>query len=107
MRGGYHGACAGNNLRPSRTPLLGPIGPRFSSPPPSVGRLRPPSSLWAASLCLRRSKRAIKALSALMLPLPSVPVLSPLHKAEEHRIGLHFRGPERTSEGQTDQRPHA
>src|SRR3954452_10587624 len=50
---------------------------------------------------------SLKALSALMLPLPSVPALGPLHKAEEHRIGLHFRGPERTSEGQASQRPHA
>src|SRR5215218_4055723 len=25
--------------------------------------------------------------------------MSPLHKAEEHRVGLHLRGPERTGEG--------
>src|SRR3954462_153730 len=36
-----------------------------------------------------------------------LPALSPRHQAAEHRIGLHFRGPERTSEGQTSQRPHA
>src|SRR3712207_345223 len=48
------------------------------------------------------------ACAALILPiLPPIPALSPLHKAEEHLIGLHFRGPERTSEGQTSQHSHA
>src|SRR3954471_22668206 len=50
----------------------------------------------------------LRSVSALplrtFLPLRA---LSPLHKAEEHRIGLHLRGPERTREGQTGQGPHA
>ena len=41
----------------------------------------------------------------LRLWCPAFP-LCPLHKAQEHRIGLHFRGPERTSEGQAGQRLH-
>src|SRR3954453_12457590 len=66
----------------------------------------PPSSLTHSPTVSGYFWDSLKALSALMLPLPSVPALGPLHKAEEHRIGLHFRGPERTSEGQASQRPH-
>jgi hypothetical protein len=51
------------------------------------------------------ARHDLRSVSAL-IPSP-LPALSPLHKAEEHRIGLHLRGPERTSEGQTGQRPHA
>jgi hypothetical protein len=72
-------------------------------------RRRRVSALSARSLMLQTSsKGATNARSALILPLlPLIPALSPLHKAEEHRIGLHFRGPERSSKGQTSQRPHA
>src|SRR4051812_9542682 len=80
-----------------------------SGPPQTLlGHSSRTALVLLAALAGRSPRAAVGPASALILPLfSSVPALSPLHKAEQHRIGLHFRGPERTSEGQTSQRPHA